>query len=120
MAFEHEIAFTQGDNYSFTIPLWADAGKTVPFDFDGYEARMQVRRSVKTPVLVELSTDNGRITFSTLNGASYLTITFGPEDSRLIPADTECGYDLEISNGSNWFRTILEGTVNLKGDFTRG
>lgn len=48
-------------NGTFTFAFTWQAGGT-PVDLTGYEALLQVRESPGTPVLLEMSTTNGRIT----------------------------------------------------------
>lgn len=122
MASDFDITFVHGDNYEISIPLWADAAESVPFDYSGYAAKMQVRRKPKAPVLLELSTDNGKLAFVTetidSKTVNSIRIVIDHADSTALPTG-EVGYDLELSNGADFVRTLLRGTIVTEQEYTR-
>lgn len=86
------------------------------FDLTGFTARMQVRPEVLSDeVLVELTTENGRITLGGANGTILLSLS--PQVTATI--DTDGFYDLEIvSSGGNVYR-LLRGAFVLDPEVTR-
>lgn len=123
---DFNISLVQGDSYAQRFPLWADAAQTVPFDTDGFSAKAQIRRSANAPVVLELSTDNGAIGFTTLvapvpSGGSItmtlMSVDLGGSLTASLPI-ASMGYDLQLTNGP-WTRTILRGSFTVEAQFTR-
>ena len=90
------------------------------YDLTGASARMQIRKTVTSPVLVEATTENGRIT---LGGAT------GRVDVVLTDADTDLltgkrgVYDLEVEMGpagsDAQVRRLMQGAVVISPNVTR-
>ena len=84
-------------------------------DLSGYTARMQVRKDLESAsALVELTTENGRISVTPNTGTVSLTIT---------AADTaalEFGgiYDLELIGASGVVERLLQGNFHLDENVT--
>lgn len=69
----YNITAEQGAKYSLDITWRDDQGD--PINLTGYTARMQVRESVSAAdVLIELTTENGRITLGGAAGTILLEI----------------------------------------------
>ena len=81
----------------------------------GFTARMQVRKDLEAAsALIELTTENGRISITPNTGTVSLTIT---------AADTaalEFGgiYDLELVGGTGVIQRLLQGNFNLDENVT--
>ena len=95
----------------------ADPADLIPVDLTGCTARMQVRSEVTSPVvLVELTTENGRIL---LGGAD------GTVDLLISAADTaafawEAGvWDLEIVHPGGQVTRLAEGSLSVSPEVTR-
>lgn len=84
-------------------------------DLSSYSGRMQVRRRVtETTTLVELTTDNGKMTL-TENGEIFLNLT--PTETSAI---AESGfYDIELEDGSGNVERLIEGSFTLVPEVTR-
>lgn len=103
----------QGATYQRRIE-WALNG--VPADLTGYTARMQVRTDYSsTAIVVELTTENGRI----ILGGTAGTI------SLMIPATITAAltpgvyvHDLKLINGSMIYR-LLQGTFSVSQEVTK-
>ena len=103
----------QGVTFRRTITL-TDA-TNLPIDLEGAIARMQVRKDVKSDVvLIELSTENGRIQIGEEPGTLVLYIS--SDDTSTIERGGV--YDLEIYTGSDDLR-VLKGKFDLDPEVTR-
>lgn len=84
----------EGATFDRTITLYDDEDQ--PFDLTGWSARMQVREYRDAPLLLELSTDNGRITLGA-DGTIRLQVDAATTDALPIVYDYEqWRYDLEL------------------------
>lgn len=114
-ASEYDLSIEQGATYQIAFTYKDDAG--VAQDLTDYTARMQVRASVSAPdVLLELTTENGRIAISGAEGRIDLVltaaITTGITWSRGV-------YDLEIVSPAGEVRRLLRGRVTVSREVTR-
>lgn len=96
---------------------WVAGGATV--DLTGCMARLQVRTDYADKngaLLLELSTENGRLTLTPLTGKIAVL---------LLPADTVEArwgrgvWDLEITHPNGWVTRLLQGTAILSKEVTR-
>lgn len=86
------------------------------FDFTNHTARMQIRPEIDSDdVMIELTTENGRIALGGTNGTIQLTID--ADDTEAIQYDGV--YDLEIINNSGSVFRLLKGIVRLDYEVTR-
>ena len=115
-AFRLPLTILQGA--TFVHPLvWKAGVPAVPVDLTGCSARMQVRAQVPSAdVLLELTTDNGRIELGTTDGAITLKLT-AAETAAL--AWQRGVYDLEIVHSDASVRRLLEGSIKVKPEVTR-
>jgi hypothetical protein len=81
----------------------------------GFTARMQVRKDIEaTAVLVELTTENGRIAITPNTGTVSLTLSAA--DTAAL---TQSGiYDLELIGGTGVVERLLQGNWNLNENVT--
>lgn len=86
-------------------------------DLTGYTAEMQIRQAEGTPVLIELTTENGRITLGAGNPQIALLIDAADTAALDWPEGDPAQYDLWIVSGSNRY-PVIEGTVVLKHAIT--
>jgi len=103
----------QGATFARTITV-KDANDA-PRDFTNYSGRMHVRRRIDdVDTLVELTTDNGRMTLNS-DGEVYLSMS--PATTAAI---TDSGvYDLELEDASGAVERLIEGTFTLLKEVTR-
>lgn len=119
-----DIDLYRGDGYPQRITLWSDVERTIPFNAEFYEAKMQIRRSnARGPLLLELTTDtDGGMEFVQQNPPAgpynLLVISITPEQSNNLPPGDHV-YDIQISNGVNFRRTLYAGAFRVTQDVTR-
>lgn len=108
--------FTCEQGATFTRVINATDAAGDPIDLTGYTARMQVRRDLDaSSIIIELTTENGRIS---LDGASgEITLTIDAEDTSAIPRPGV--YDLELESDGGTVIRLLKGTFNLDSEVTR-
>lgn len=107
-------AVEQGATWSQGLFYGSDSVTPVPMA--GWSARMQIRRSVGSPVLVELSTANGRIVLHASNGSVSLLLSAAVTAALNF---TTAIYDIELTNAAGtvvirW----LKGDVELSKEVT--
>ena len=101
--------FTQGDTFT-SAPAWKIDGAYV--NVQNYSALMQLRRgSVTGTVVLELSTDNGRIVAGSTDGK--FTITASSAVTAAVPAGTYY-YDLQVVSPDSVTTTLLSGVFTVK------
>lgn len=106
-----DLTIYQGTSWSLNVK-W----RINEFDVDmsGWSARMQIRTdAASAEVVIELSTENGRISLTELPGWAVLRLK--PEDTRI--ASTRYAYDLVVDDGMSTF-PLLRGRVSVKGGVT--
>ena len=87
-----------------------------PQDLTGYTARMQIRPSLTSNVIIkELSTENGSITVN--NTAKTITLSIPAAETQLFDFKTAV-YSLEMINGSTVV-PFMVGSVSLVREATR-
>lgn len=112
---KYDITIEQGSTFKLGLRLVDTA--SVPIDLTDYTARMQVRREVYSEtVLLELTTENGRIAILPSNGSVLLEVEAEATAELSFNAAV---YDLETISGSGEVARILQGTVTLSKEVTR-
>ena len=114
-----------GAIYNFCIPQGRDFDKSfikkdgngVPVDLTGYTARMQIRSSPLSPnVILELTTENGRIVVDGLLGKVTLILdnvtTAGLTFKKAV-------YDIELIDPAGKIPPFIQGNVTLDFETTR-
>lgn len=110
----YNINLDQGATFSRSIVVKNPDGTL--YDFTNHTARMQIRSEVDaTDVMIELTTENGRIALGGTNGT--ITLTIDADDTALLQYDGV--YDLEIVNNSGAVNRLLKGAVRLDYEVTR-
>jgi len=119
----YNITCQQGSTFSRTITLKYPDPASPPadptyllWDFTGYTARMQVRRTVdSSTIIISLTTENGRISLFGASGIMELNISAA--DTATI---TSSGvYDIEIISNAGVVSRILQGDFTLSQEVTR-
>lgn len=88
----------------------------VPVNLTGYTAKMQVRESHASPVvIVDLTTENSGITLGGSLGTITLTISAAVTEALV---SKEYVYDLELISGANVYR-LVEGKFLVTPEVTR-
>jgi hypothetical protein len=117
-----DICIFQGATFSQTL-YWEVGNPPAPVNLTGYTAKLQVRSSHKSKVVIlELSTSNGRITLGTggdmTTGAINLSISATDTAQLSICDDAKPVYDLEMTSGATVSR-ILQGNVIIAPEVTK-
>ena len=117
-----DICIFQGATFSQTL-YWEVGNPPAPVNLTGYTAKLQVRSSHKSKVVIlELSTSNGRITLGTggdmTTGAINLSISATDTAQLSICDDAKPVYDLEMTN-SGVVSRILQGNVIIAPEVTK-
>jgi hypothetical protein len=108
------LRIQQGDTWSLEIAWTDDEGQ--PVDLTGATAKMQMRPSAGSAVLVlELSSANGRIA---VNPAGKLNLLVSAEDTGLLPVKSGV-YDLEVTFTSGVVKKLIRGSYLVTPEVTR-
>lgn len=115
---KYNITVEKGSSYSKKF-TYKD-GEGVLINLSGYTARMKAKRSKSVPfvtdtALVDMTTENGKITLGGALGTVILNLT--ASETAALP--TCVGYyDIELIQGSNVTR-FLEGEFNIVDEITK-
>ncbi|MDA0630796.1 MAG: hypothetical protein O2981_05395 [Proteobacteria bacterium] len=109
----HNFTIDQGATFSRTITV-KNYDESL-YNLTGHTARMQIRRQIEdTTVMLELTTENGRITLGGAAGTIELLIT-AADTSTLTTSGV---YDLELVEGAV-VKRLIRGNINLNLEVTR-
>jgi hypothetical protein len=109
------LTIYQGSDFSEVVTFLQTAGGT-PVDLTGLTGRMQIRKTKEsTDVIIELTTENGRLAFGGTDGVVTMTLT-AAETATIL---TEGVYDLEFVTSATSAARWLEGLVILSKEVTR-
>lgn len=94
----------------------------IPFDLSGYEARMQVRRTMESSATMidltsEVDEDGNGITMQPLGEVHAMKIYMTDELTATI--STSGVYDIEIINSIGEVSRVLQGQFTLNPEVTR-
>lgn len=116
MAGRYRLIIDQGATLEKRLVYKAGTPK-VPVDLTGCTARMQIRATPDaTEVLLELTTENGRIALGGTSGEITLLLT--PEETAALTW-TSGIYDLELVWASGRVKRLLRGGVAVRREVTR-
>ena len=110
---KYNFSIKQGSTFSKVLIYKDDEG--VVKNLTGYQAKMQLRESVNGKVLIELTTTNGRLIITPLDGKIEMHLT--PAETKELNF-CKALYDLDIFTTENKY-TLLEGNVTLIKEVTR-
>lgn len=115
MAETYELNINQGANLSLEIALKNE--DQTPLNLTGFIARMQLRASYNSPeIVVELTTENGRILINALAG--ILTLALSAQTTAALIAKNYV-YDLEIVSPTGFVTRVLQGEAIVSPEVTR-
>lgn len=109
----YNINVYKGTTFSLA-PVWKI--DNLPVDITGYAAKMQVRATADSSVIVELSTSNGKAVISGALGKTTLTLT-ASETATLTAGNYF--YDLNLTSPSSVVTKILEGSFIVEASVTQ-
>lgn len=114
-AAEYNLVIEQGTDWEQKL-RWKDSNKD-PIDLTDYTARMYIKRNYDTDVkIVELTTENGRITLGGLTGEILLSLPSSITEELCFG---EGVYDLELIDSNGKVKRLLQGKVSLSREATR-
>ena len=97
------------------------SGETyLPWDLDGYTARMQVRRLIEdVNYMIEITTENGGIDVEPLGEQGRIDLTMTAVQTAAL--DSDGVYDLEIidTGSTGTVSKVIKGTFTLVPEVTR-
>jgi hypothetical protein len=99
---------------TFVCPIEYRDSNNALVDLTEYTARLQARTRPGTPIIVEMTTENGRITLGGAEGTVDLVLT--AEETTALPPGAY-RYDLELVAGSVVTR-LIEGAFNIIDEIT--
>lgn len=119
---EADICIFQGATFNQTL-IWEVGNPPAPVDLTGYSAKIQIRSSHKSKaIILELSTDNGRLTLGTggdmSTGAINMFISANDTAELSLCENVKAVYDLEMTQGYTVSR-ILQGNVIIVPEVTK-
>lgn len=115
MAVKHKIKIEQGATFNYPI-TWKPGGVTA--DLTGFTARMEIRPDIDSDVVIaRLDTENGSILIEGLQGKVTLHLTAA--QTALLNFDVAV-YDLELVAPNEEVTRLIEGSVSLSREVTRG
>jgi len=109
------LTIYQGSDFSEVVTFMQSADGD-PVDLTGLTGRMQIRKTKESAdVIIELTTENGRLEFGGANGVVTMTLT-AVETATIL---TDGFYDLEFVTSATSAARWLEGLVILSKEVTR-
>ena len=110
------LLIEQGASFRKTL-TWKTGTVPTPVDLTGCTARMQLRESLSSTVVVlELTTENGGIVLGGTAGTIDLSAT--PVQTALITS-RKAVYDLEVVYSGGAVRRLVQGSVTISPEVTR-
>ena len=89
-----------------------------PYHLTGYKARMQVRKTIESDlILLNLTTENGALTINPSTAINEIFIDVSASVTASV--STSGVYDIEIYDASNYVQRVLEGEFVLRPEVTR-
>jgi hypothetical protein len=118
----YNFEIIQGETFVLNINYLNN--KRIPIDLSSYKARMQLRVDYSTPVLLELTTENGRIELNNPTGRIKLTVdseTTAALDFNLAIYDLELYNEILVDDEyvDNVVINFLRGTIKLQKEVTK-
>lgn len=106
-------AIPQGADVTFEISYKPN---NVVLDLSTYSAKLQVRKSYSTPILLELNSIDGSIVL--VSSEPNITLHFFKEKTESISVTEGMIYDLEITSATGLVSRVIEGSFSLSKQVT--
>ena len=109
--------FTRGFNWHLPGPI-VDGKRTPgdPYDLTGWTARMQIRKKQGAEILLEATTENGRLILGGATGR--VTMRFDAQATSALTSKSG-EYDLELIDPDGNVFILLEGRVTVDPNITQ-
>jgi hypothetical protein len=113
MSGKYNIVAEQGATFNLNFTVQTDG---VAWNFTGYTAAMQVRRSTSSATtLLNLSSTNGDIT---MNSSGEVSVTVSATEMTSLPSGRWV-YDIEFTSPSDEVTRLLEGRFIVSAEVTQ-
>ena len=109
-----DLKIYQGSDF-LQVVTFLQTEEGTPVDLTGLTGRMQIRQTLTTSIIMDLTTDNGGLTFGGATGVVTMTMTAAQTATIL----TDGVYDLEFVTSTTSASRWLEGSVILSKEVTR-
>ena len=110
-----DLTIYQGSDFNQVVTFLQTADGD-PVDLTGLTGRMQIRETkASADTIMDLTTENGRLTFGGTNGVVTMTLT-ATETATIL---TDGVYDLEFVTSATSAGRWLEGLIILSKEVTR-
>jgi hypothetical protein len=122
-AIQRALLIEQGATFTLGF-TWHQEGDVVngvvtagdPYDLTGWTARMQLRQKQGSPVLLEATTENGKITLGGTTGRVDVKFTDADTGSLTVASGR---YDLELVDPAGDVLRLLQGSVTVDANITQ-
>ncbi len=98
------VALSQGYIADRVCPIYS------PVNITGYAAKMQVRKKPGSPLVLEMSTLNNRITLDPLNGILNIVVQ-AADTAILVPGLYR--YDLDLTDQAGFVTRFIQGAFEI-------
>ena len=119
IAGKYNIYCEQGATFSriltIRVPDEVDPSITTAYDLSGHTARMQVKRTIDSDAMVQLTTANNGLTIDDDTGS----ITIFMSNAVTASLETSGVYDLEIIDSNGYVSRVVQGTFTLNREVTK-
>jgi hypothetical protein len=113
---KYNLVIDQGATFERVL-MWKAGTPAGPVIFTGCTARAQIRGAIEdTTPLLELTTENGRLSLGSTDGK--LVITISAVDTAKLPENGGV-YDLELVYPDGRVRRLMQGLVVVRPEVTR-
>ncbi len=106
----------QGTDFDIKID-YQTGDPAATLDLTGYSGTLQVRKNYDSPVLLELTSNDGEITFDSV--APNITISFSHTSTNDMTTYCDMIYDLEITSPGGLVSRPIQGSFSLDRQVTR-
>lgn len=106
------VAVTKGSEYNESL-TWSDKDGN-PIDLSTYTAKMQVRMTHDSPLILQLSTEDSTITLNNLGVINFIIPSI---ITKCLPSGT-FSYDFVLIDSTGIRTTLLRGEFVVNGDIT--
>lgn len=109
------LIINQGDTWNVTI-IWTDS-EDEPVDLSGVTGAMQLRRFFDYPVLLDITTENGRMEIVGPEGRIEISV----DNDTMAAIKVSAGvFDLKLTYPDGVRTTLMRGEWQLKYEVTHG
>src|SRR5690606_40539994 len=97
--------------------IYQEGEPPVTVDLSGYSAKLQVRRTFDTPVILQLSTDDGTIVMNST--APNIVLKFPNDVTSRMTVYSDLIYDLEMTSPTGLKSRVMQGKFSISREVTQ-